>query len=137
MARRNHRMDRPRWDDWDWWPLARLLTTAAVIGLAAHYRLGWRIDVQHLLALPGHAFQVFSFLTLLSAVLAHFYVVLIMFPLYAVITLNDAFYDFSHWIFRTVFFMRSTVGLQLLGLSGEIALFAASLHLIHGLLSRL
>ncbi|MBI3298353.1 MAG: hypothetical protein HYZ75_09340 [Elusimicrobia bacterium] len=117
---------------WDWWPLARLLTTGAVLGLAAHHYLEWTPDLRHLARLPREVFEVLSFFSVISFALAHLYVMLLMFPLYAVVTLNDTFYDLSAFILRAAFRL-SGPGLAVAGLAGEILLFGA----VGGLLGRL
>lgn len=108
---------------WDWWPLARLLITASVIGLAAHCYLGWTPDLHEAVILPRRIFEVLSFCALLSFGLAHLYLLLLMFPIYAVVTLNDAFYDGSVAVVRAVLRLRSGRAVALAGLFGEIALF--------------
>ncbi|TBR21576.1 hypothetical protein EPO15_09910 [bacterium] len=119
---------------WDWWPLARLLTVVFVIGITG-YQFGWRIDPGAVLALPRRVGEVLSFLTLVSFALAHLYVVLLMFPLYAAVTLNDTYYDLTTWTFRTIFRVRSGRALAFIGLAGEVVLFGATLSLLHRLLS--
>lgn len=114
---------------WDWWPLVRLLTVLSVFGGVA-YHFGWQIGATEALGLPGRVFEVLSFFTLVSFGLAHLYLVLLMFPLYAVVTLNDTFYDLSLWTLRTVFRMRSGRALSAAGLCGEILLFGACAALI-------
>ena len=121
---------------WDWWPLARLLTTAAVLGLAAHHQLGWTPDIRQLAKQPREIFEVLSFFTLVSFAMAHLYVMLLMLPLYAIVTLNDAFYDISLWAARAVFRLRSPFALAISGLLGEAALFAAAFTLIRRLVSQ-
>jgi len=83
------------WAEWDWWPLARLLTTGTVLGFAAHRYLGWTPDLRPLATLPRELFEVFSFFALISFGLAHLYLLLIMLPLSSVVVLNDTFYDAS------------------------------------------
>lgn len=56
---------------WDWWPLARLLITGAVLGPAAHHLLGWMPDLRHLARMPREIFEVLSLFTLVSFTLAH------------------------------------------------------------------
>ncbi|MBI5595378.1 MAG: hypothetical protein HY928_04740 [Elusimicrobia bacterium] len=116
---------------WDWWPLARLLTVLAVFGILAHARLGWTLDFRPLREFPRQVFEVFSLFTLLSFGLAHLYLVLLMLPLYALVTLNDTFYDATIWVARTVFRLRPGRVLSLAGLGGELLLFAAGAALIH------
>ncbi len=122
---------------WDWWPLVRLLTVLSVFGAIAYFDLGWKVRATEALALPRRVFEVLSFLALLSYALAHLYLILLMFPLYAVVTLNDTFYDMSVWTLRTVFRMRSGRGLSLAGLCGEILLFGAAAVPICRALARL
>jgi len=120
---------------WDWWPLARLLVTASVLAFAAHHYLGWTPDPGELAALPRRSFEVLSFCTLLSFGLAHLYLVLLMLPLYAMVTLNDTFYDAAIWVVRTVFRLRPGRVLSLAGLGGELLFFAACTALIHRMLN--
>lgn len=120
---------------WDWWPLARLLITGVVLGLAAHYWWGWTPDLRGLARKPREVFEVLSLFTLISFALAHFYLMLLVFPLYAVVTLNDAFYDSSLWLFRVVLRIRSSALLSLAGLAGEVTLFGALLYSVTRLLA--
>ncbi len=107
---------------WDWWPLARLLTVLAFFGALAHLRFGWTLDPAQVLTLPRRTFEVFSFFTLVSSGLAHLYLVALMFPLYAVVTLNDVFYDAGRAVFEALG-VRSQQALNTLGLGGELLLF--------------
>ncbi len=120
---------------WDWWPLLRLLTVLSVFGGIA-YHLGWQIGATEALGLPRRIFEVLSFFTLVSFGLAHLYLVLLMFPLYAVVTLNDVFYDAGRGVFRTLG-VRSQLALAGLGLGCEVVLFGACLAAIRALLMRL
>jgi len=115
---------------WDWWPLARLLITGAVLGLAAHYWWGWTPDLSGLARKPREVFEVLSLFTLISFALAHLYVMLLAFPLYAVVTLNDAFYGASRGIFRVLFRLRSPAILTVMGLCGEVVCFGGLLCLL-------
>jgi len=115
---------------WDWWPLVRLLTVLFVFGTFAHFRLGWTFGPGRLAAFPREVFEVFSLFTLLSFGLAHLYLVLLMFPIYAVVTLNDSFYDAAVWVGRTVIRLRPGRVLSLVGLGGELLLFGAGAALI-------
>lgn len=119
---------------WDWWPLARLLTVLAVFEALAHVRFGWTLDPGRLAAFPRNVFEVFSLFTLLSFGLAHLYLVLLLFPIYAVVTLNDAFYDATVWVGRTVLRLRPGRVLSLAGLGGELLLFSAAALFIGRLL---
>ena len=56
------------------------MTTGAVLGLAAHYYLGWTPDFRHFTRLPPAVFEVLTFLTLVSFTLAHAYLILLMLP---------------------------------------------------------
>lgn len=115
---------------WDWWPLARLLITVSVFGLGAHYYLGWTPDLRALATLPRRIFEVLSFCALISFGLAHLYLILLMFPIYAVVTLNDTFYNASLWTACAILRIRSSRCLAISGLFGEILLFGgASLFL--------
>ncbi len=114
---------------WDWWPLARLLTVLGAFGTLACLS-GYSLDFASLRGLPGRVFEVFTFLTLLSFALAHLYLMLLMFPLYAAVTLNDSFYDLSHWVARKAFGVRSCRLLATLGLIGEVALFWALIWIV-------
>ena len=116
---------------WDWWPLARLLTVLAVFGILAHVRLGWTLDLGPLRVFPRQVFEVFSLFTLLSFGLAHLYLILLMLPFYALVALNDTFYEATIWVGQTVFRLRPGRVLSLAGLGGELLLFAASAALIH------
>jgi hypothetical protein len=115
---------------WDWWPLARLLTVLFVFGTFAQFRLGWTLEPSRLAAFPRDVFEVFSLFTLLSFGLAHLYLLFLMLPLYAVVTLNDAFYDAAVGLSRMVFRLRPGRVLSLAGLGGELLLFAAGAALI-------
>lgn len=119
---------------WDWWPLARLLTVLLVVGPLAHTRLGWTLEPYRLASIPRDLFEVFTLFTLLSFGLAHIYLVVLMFPIYAVVTLNDSFYDTSIWVGRTVLRMPQGRLLSLAGLGGELLLFSAAALLIGRLL---
>lgn len=119
---------------WDWWPLARLLTVIAVFGAVAYGRFGWTPDLAAVAALPRRVFEVLSFCALISFGLAHLYLILLMFPIFAVVTLNDTFYAGSHWLCRVVLRMRSGQVLALSGLCGEIVLFGGLGLLIRRLL---
>lgn len=119
---------------WDWWPLVRLLTVLSVFGAIAYFDFGWKVSATEVLGLPRRVFEVLSFLALLSFGLAHLYLILLMFPLYATVTLNDTFYNLTVWIFRLIFRVQSSWALALLGLGGEIALFGAILLLVRHLL---
>ena len=63
---------------WDWWPLARLLITFAVLGLAAHYWWGWTPGLPSLARKPPEVFEVLSLFTLISFALAYLYVMLLL-----------------------------------------------------------
>lgn len=119
---------------WDWWPLARLLTVLAVFGILAHARLGWTLDFKPLREFPRQVFEVFSLFTLLSFGLAHLYLILLMLPLYALVTLNDTFYNATIWAGRTMFRLRPGRGLSLVGMAGELVAFSAALVLAERLL---
>lgn len=108
---------------WDWWPLARLLTVLFVFGTFAQFRLGWTFEPGRLAAFPRNVFEVFSLFTLLSFGLAHLYLALLMFPLYAVVTLNDALYAASISLLQVVFRIRDSLALRALGLAGEVVMF--------------
>ena len=116
--------------NWDWWPLARLLTTGAVLGLAAHFYLGWTPDLRHVARLPREVFEVLSFFTLVSFALAHLYLMLLMFPLYAIVTLNDTFYGLIQWLCGAVLRIRSKRLLAVGGLLGEVLMFGGLALLI-------
>lgn len=122
---------------WDWWPLARLLITISVFSLAAHCYLGWTPDLRAMATLPRRVFEVLSFCALLSFGLAHLYLILLMFPIYAVVTLNDTFYDVSLWTGRTIFRLRSSRCLAITGLCGQIVLFGLCLIVLVRLATRL
>lgn len=121
----------------DWWPFTRLITTAAVLGIGAHVFLGWEVQPRRLITLPGQMLGVLSILAMISFVLADLYLLLFLSPLYVVGVLNDWFYNFSHWTFRTIFRVRSSRTLALLGLIGEVALFGASIYSLHRLITHL
>lgn len=116
-------MDPPNWNEWDWWPLARLLITASVLGITAHLLWGWTIPLRGLAGAPGKAFESFALFALASDVLAHLYLVALAFPLYAAVLLNDSFYDASRWVIEAAFRPHSKLFLDILGLGGEILLF--------------
>ena len=117
--------------------MVRLLTTASVLAVAAHFFLGWKVNLGLLAALPGNAFQVFSLLVLVSDALAHVYIILIMFPLYAVVELNELLYNLTVGTCQIVLRMRPGLGLKLTGLCGEIILFGCLGLLIRRLVLRL
>lgn len=122
---------------WDWWPLARLLTVLGTFASLAWLYFGWTLDPFQVLSLPRRVFEVFSFFTLLSSGLAHLYLVLLMFPLYALVTLNDVFYDATLWIASRAFPVRSRRVLMAIGLSGEILLFVVAIAAIYRISYRL
>jgi len=62
---------------------------------------------------------------------------LLMFPLYAAVTLNDTFYDLSCWAARAVLRLRSPCAVAFGGLCGEVAIFGTLLLAAHTLLLRL
>ena len=114
---------------WDWWPLARLLTVLGAFGSLASLS-SHSLDLGSLQSLPGRVFEVFTFFTLLSFALAHLYLMLIMLPLYALVTLNDTFYDLSVWVIKTVLRPRSKGAVAAAGLCGELLLFGAVAALV-------
>lgn len=107
----------------DWWPFTRLLITGAVLGLSAHYCLGWSPDLRALARLPGNVFEILSLAALISFALADLYLLLFLIPLYAIAVLNDWFYDSSRWLCRVVFRLRPSLVLNLAALCGEILSF--------------
>lgn len=115
---------------WDWWPLARLLITGAALGLAAHYWWGWTPDLHGLARKPREVFEVLSLFTLVSFALAHLYVALLLFPIYAAVTLNDLFYDSANWALRTICGIRSEAALKPASLTVQVALFAGLLYTV-------
>ena len=119
---------------WDWWPLTRLLTVLAVFGTFAHLRSGWTLELGRLTDISWQMFEVFSVFTLLSFALAHLYLLLLMLPIYAVVTLSDTLYDAAIWVGRTVFRLRPGRLLSLAGLGGELVLFSAAALFIRRLL---
>lgn len=123
--------------NWDWWPLARLLTVCFVLGAAGYHYLGWHVDLSNIVTLPHRVFEVLSFCALLSFGLAHLYLILLMFPIYAIVTLNDTFYGVSLWTGRTILRLRSSRCLAIAGLCGEIALFGFCLLALGRLAARL
>ncbi len=120
---------------WDWWPLARLQTVLAVLGTFAHLRFGWTPELGRLTDFSWQMFEVFSVFTLLSFALAHLYLLLLLLPIYAVVTLNDTLYDATIWVRKTVFRLRPGRLLSLAGLGGELLLFSAGALLIRRLLA--
>ena len=77
---------------WDPWPLLRLLTVFAALGLWAHWHLA--VSLPTLPALGQAAFglfEVFCLCALFSYGLAQLYLVVLLFPVYAAIVLNDWF----------------------------------------------
>ncbi len=107
---------------WDWWPLARLLIVLATFAAFAHLRLGWTVDLASLATLPRRSFEVFSVLTVVSSGLAHLYLMFLAFPIYAVVTLNDTFYEASRKAFTSAFPGSNRLA-DMFGLAGELALF--------------
>ncbi len=121
----------------DWWPFTRLLVTGAVLGLSAHYYLGWSPDLRALARLPWNVFEILSFAALISFALADLYLLLFLIPLYALAVLNDWLYDFSYGACRVVFRLRHPALLALAGLCGEVGLFGTLAFLARGLLLRI
>ena len=109
----------------DWWPFTRFLITGTVLGLSVHYYLGWRPDLRAMARLPWNVFEILSLAALISFALADLYLLLFLIPLYALAVLNDWFYDLSCWLIRNVLGMQWWLGIQLLGLGGQIILFLA------------
>lgn len=107
----------------DWWPFTRLVITGAVLGLSAHYYLGWSPDLRALARLPWNVFEILSFAALISFALAELYLLLFLIPLYVVAVLNDWFYDASHWLGRVILRLRPSLLLNLAALCGEILSF--------------
>ena len=101
----------PGWNpftQWDPWPLIRLLSVLCTLGLWAHWRFGWGPP-----ALPSFGqtalslFEAFCLCALVSFTLARLLIVILMFPLYAVIVLNDWLYDGSYWMIQVLAGPRS------------------------------
>lgn len=121
----------------DWWPFARLLITAVVLGLAAHVFLGWQVRAREVPALSGQMFGVMSILAMISFVLADLYLLVFLIPLLIVGVLNDWSYGASVWALRTVFRMRSGRSLSFAGLCGEIILFGFCLIVLGRFVAKL
>lgn len=131
-----HESPWPPLGNWDWWPLARLLTVCFVFGAAGHGYLGWHVDLANIVTLPRRIFEVLSFFTLISFGLAHLYLILLMFPLYAAVTLNEHFYGATWWLLQRICRIQSTRLLAVVALSGEILLFGATAILVRHFASR-
>lgn len=114
----------------DWWPFSRLLITAAVLGSAAHFFLGWQVRPQALVSMGIQSFGVLSLLAMISFVLADLYLLLFLFPLLIVGVLNDWFYSASRWTCQVVLRLRAASLLAVGGLCGEILLFGGLAFLL-------
>ena len=121
----------------DWWPFTRFLITGAVLGLSAHYYLGWRPDLRALARVPWNVFEILSLAALISFALADLYLLLFLIPLYALAVLNDWLYGFSYGGCLVVLRLRHPARLALAGLCGEVGLFGAIAFLARGLLLRI
>jgi hypothetical protein len=109
----------------DWWPSSRLAITAAVLGLGAHFFLGWQPPIRYVLALPCQIFEVTGLLAMVSFALADLYLLLFLVPLLVLAVLNDWFFLGSRFAAEFIVGRRSALVLNLLGLGGEILLFGA------------
>ncbi|MFA6093667.1 MAG: hypothetical protein WCU88_08930 [Elusimicrobiota bacterium] len=122
---------------WNPWPLIRLLSAVAVIGLWLHWRFDCRLPTLRECGSTGLAlFEVMSLCALFSFALAHVFLVVLNFPFYAIVVLNDWFYEGSRWVFRLLMgpsSPRLTAGLSL---AGELGLFLGTCRLIEFLLKR-
>jgi hypothetical protein len=127
-----------RWNpfaQWDPWPLTRLLSVLCTLGLWTHWRFGWGPP-----ALPSLGqttwglFEAFCLCTLLSSTLARLLIVILMFPLYAIIVLNDWFYDGSYWLIQVLTGPRSPRLNAGFALAGELGLFVSLGHTIEFLM---
>lgn len=130
----NHESPWPPLFNWDWWPLARLLVVLVAAGLAASRLLGWHVDIHPLLTLPGRITGVAVFLAIISFSLAELYLgtflCVFLFPLYALVQLNDAFYRVSRRALRMALPSKSPRFVALWALVGELLLFAAMAWLL-------
>lgn len=95
-AMENHTCWNP-FRSWDPWPLTRLLLVLAALSCWAHWCLGWALPAP--LALGRAAFGLFEVFCLSALIgLAQVYLVVLAFPVYATIVLNDWFYDGCYWL---------------------------------------
>ena len=109
---------------WDSWPLTRLLTLFAAVGLWSYWRFGWSPpSLPDLTRLGIGVFQTLCLLALFSFPAARLFLVVLMFPLYAAIVLHDCFYDGSYWALGLILGTRSPRLSAGLALAGELGLF--------------
>jgi|CXWL01.1.fsa_nt_gi hypothetical protein len=109
---------------WDPWPLTRLLLVLATLSLWAHLQNGCALPTPPVLGRAAFGlFEAFCLCTLVSFTLARLLVVILMFPLYAIIVLNDWFYDGSYWLIRFLTGPRSPRWKAGFALAGELGLF--------------
>lgn len=110
--------------EWDPWPLIRLVAVFIAAALWLHWRFQLTMPSPRELARIGAGlFETFCVCAVLSAVLADLFLVVLMFPLYATIVLQDWFYDASHWLLRLFLGPRSPRLTAGLALAGELGLF--------------
>lgn len=115
----------------DWWPFTRLLITASVLAVAAHFFFGWQVRPQDAVSLSGQMLGVLSLLAMISFALADLYLLFfLLLPLYVLGVLNDWAYAGSRWSCRAIFQIRSSRLLAFGGLCGEILLLGALACLI-------
>jgi len=107
----------------DWWPFTRIAITAAALGAAVHFFLGWQPPLRQVLAMPGQVLGVLSILAMISFVLADLYLLLFLVPIYVIGVLNDWFYLASWHACRAILRLRAAWLLAIGGLCGEIVLF--------------
>ena len=109
---------------WDPWPLVRLLTVLATLALWVHWHFGWALPSFSDLGMATFGlFELFCLCSLLSVGLTHLFLVVLLFPIYATIVLNDWFYDRSHEILRILAGPRSPALIGGLALCGELGMF--------------
>lgn len=109
---------------WNLWPLTRLLLILAGLGLWAHWRHGW--DLPTTAQLERYAFgqvAVFSLCAMFSSALARLYLVVLLFPLYTAVILNDWLYEGSRFLLRLATGPRSPILEAGCAFAGELGLF--------------
>ena len=107
--------------NWDPWPLTRLLLVLATLSLWIHWRFGWALPTPSCLARAVFGFfEIFCLCALIG--LAQLYMIVLAFPVYATIVLNEWFYDSCYWLLEKS--GPRSPGLKAgFALAGELGLF--------------
>jgi ABC-type multidrug transport system fused ATPase/permease subunit len=125
---------RVRWDcfsKWDFWPMIRLVIVAATLGFWIHGHFNWSFPSLAQLGRGTAELLIILWLCFFISVrLAEVILLILLFPLYAVVFLNDCFYRVGYLFFRFVFKFRSRPFCAGLALAGELGLSFLCLHLI-------